>query len=48
MQFLQELKMQKENQGSSTGTKWIQSKGEIIQSLNQGSSTGTKWIQSKG
>jgi len=34
MQFLQELKIQKENQGSSTGTKWIQSKGEIIQSFS--------------
>ena len=34
MQFLQELKIQKENQGSSTGAKWIQSKGEIIQSFS--------------
>jgi aldehyde dehydrogenase (NAD+) len=34
MQFLQDLKIQKENQGSSTGTKWIQSKGEIIQSFS--------------
>ncbi|NBV11065.1 MAG: aldehyde dehydrogenase family protein [Chitinophagia bacterium] len=34
MQFLQELKIQKENQGSSTGTKWIQSKGETIQSFS--------------
>ena len=34
MQFLQELKIQKENQGSSTGAKWIQSKGETIQSFS--------------
>jgi aldehyde dehydrogenase (NAD+) len=34
MQFLQELKIQKENQGSSTGAKWIQSKGEMIQSFS--------------
>jgi aldehyde dehydrogenase (NAD+) len=34
MQFLQELKIQKENQGSSTGAKWIQSKGETIQSYS--------------
>jgi aldehyde dehydrogenase (NAD+) len=34
MQFLQELKIQKENEGSSTGAKWIQSKGETIQSFS--------------
>jgi len=34
MQFLQELKIQKENQGSSTGAKWIESKGETIQSFS--------------
>ena len=34
MQFLQELKIQKENQGSSTGAKWIQSKGEMISSFS--------------
>jgi aldehyde dehydrogenase (NAD+) len=34
MQFLQELKIQKENEGSSTGTKWIQSKGEMISSFS--------------
>jgi aldehyde dehydrogenase (NAD+) len=34
MQFLQELKIQKENPGSSTGAKWIQSKGETIQSFS--------------
>ena len=34
MQFLQQLQIQKENQGSSTGAKWIQSKGEIIQSFS--------------
>jgi aldehyde dehydrogenase (NAD+) len=34
MQFLQELKIQKENEGSSTGAKWIQSKGEKISSFS--------------
>jgi len=34
MQFLQELKIQKENEGSSTGAKWIQSKGELISSFS--------------
>ncbi len=34
MQFLQQLQIQKENQGSSTGAKWIQSKGETIQSFS--------------
>jgi aldehyde dehydrogenase (NAD+) len=34
MQFLQELKIQKENEGSSTGAKWIQSKGDKIQSFS--------------
>ena len=34
MQFLQELKIQKENEGSSTGAKWIQSKGEMITSFS--------------
>ena len=34
MQFLQELKIQKENEGSSTGAKWIQSKGEMIASFS--------------
>ena len=34
MQFLQELKIQKENEGSSTGAKWVQSKGEIISSFS--------------
>ena len=34
MQFLQELKIQKENPGSSTGAKWIQSKGEMISSFS--------------
>ena len=34
MQFLQELKIQKENEGSSTGAKWIQSKGEMISSFS--------------
>ncbi len=34
MQFLQELKIQKENEGSSTGAKWVQSKGEMISSFS--------------
>jgi aldehyde dehydrogenase (NAD+) len=34
MQFLQELKIQKENQGSSTGARWIHSKGEMISSFS--------------
>jgi len=34
MQFLQELKIQIENEGSSTGAKWIQSKGEMISSFS--------------
>ena len=34
MQFLQELKIKKENEGSSTGAKWIQSKGEMISSFS--------------
>lgn len=34
MQFLQALQIQKENQGSSTGAKWIQSKGEMISSFS--------------
>jgi len=34
MQFLQDLKIQKENEGSSTGAKWIQSKGEMISSFS--------------
>lgn len=34
MQFLQELKIQKENEGSSTGSKWIHSKGEMISSFS--------------
>jgi len=34
MQFLQELKIQKENEGSSTGAKWIPSKGEMISSFS--------------
>ena len=34
MQFLQQLQIQKENQGSSTGAKWIHSHGETIQSFS--------------
>ncbi|MFY7979824.1 MAG: aldehyde dehydrogenase family protein, partial [Sediminibacterium sp.] len=34
MQILQDLKIQKENEGSSTGAKWIQSKGEMISSFS--------------
>jgi aldehyde dehydrogenase (NAD+) len=34
MQFLQQLQIQKENEGSSTGAKWIKSKGEMILSYS--------------
>ena len=34
MQFLQQLQIQKENEGSSTGAKWIKSKGEKIASFS--------------
>jgi len=34
MQFLQQLQIQKENEGSSTGAQWIKSKGEMIASLS--------------
>lgn len=34
MQFLQQLQIQKENEGSSTGAQWIQSKGELILSFS--------------
>jgi len=34
MQFLQQLQIQKENEGSSTGAKWIKSKGEMILSFS--------------
>jgi aldehyde dehydrogenase (NAD+) len=34
MQFLQQLQIQKENEGSSTGAKWIKSKGEQISSFS--------------
>lgn len=34
MQFLQQLQIQKENQGSSTGTQWIKSAGAMIQSTS--------------
>jgi aldehyde dehydrogenase (NAD+) len=34
MQFLQQLQIQKENEGSSTGAKWIKSKGEMISSFS--------------
>jgi len=34
MQFLQQLQIQKENEGSSTGTQWIKSKGEMILSYS--------------
>ena len=30
MEFLQQLQLQKKNEGSSTGTVWQTSKGEII------------------
>ena len=32
MEFLKALSIQKENEGSSTGSKWIQSNGAIISS----------------
>ena len=34
MQFLQQLQIQKENEGSSTGAQWIKSKGELILSFS--------------
>ena len=34
MQFLQQLQIQKENEGSSTGAKWIESKGATICSFS--------------
>jgi len=34
MQFLQQLQIQKENEGTSTGAAWIQSKGELILSFS--------------
>ena len=34
MQFLQALQLQKENEGSSTGTIWIKSKGQKISSYS--------------
>ena len=34
MQFLQQLQIQKENEGSSTGVQWIKSKGELILSFS--------------
>jgi aldehyde dehydrogenase (NAD+) len=34
MQFLQQLQIQKENEGSSTGAQWIKSKGELILSYS--------------
>jgi aldehyde dehydrogenase (NAD+) len=34
MQFLQQLQIQKENEGSSTGAHWIKSKGEMILSYS--------------
>ena len=34
MQFLQQLQIQKENEGSSTGAQWIKSKGEMILSYS--------------
>jgi aldehyde dehydrogenase (NAD+) len=34
MQFLQQLQIQKENEGSSTGAAWIKSKGELILSFS--------------
>ncbi len=35
MEFLQELQLQKKNEGSSTGTIWQTSKGEIIVSSSK-------------
>ena len=34
MQFLQQLQIQKENEGSSTGAQWIKSKGDMILSYS--------------
>jgi aldehyde dehydrogenase (NAD+) len=34
MQFLQQLQILKENEGSSTGAQWIKSKGEVISSFS--------------
>jgi len=34
MQFLQQLQIQKDNEGSSTGAEWIKSKGEMIMSFS--------------
>ena len=34
MQFLQQLQIQKENEGSSTGAQWIKSNGELIYSFS--------------
>ncbi len=34
MQFLQQLQIQKENEGSSTGAQWVKSKGELILSFS--------------
>jgi aldehyde dehydrogenase (NAD+) len=34
MEFLKALSIQKENEGSSTGTKWIASNGNLIHSLS--------------
>ena len=34
MQFLQQLQIQKENEGTSTGAAWIKSKGELILSFS--------------
>jgi len=34
MEFLNALSIQKENEGSSTGTKWIVSNGNLIHSLS--------------
>jgi aldehyde dehydrogenase (NAD+) len=34
MQFLQELQVQKENEGSSTGAVWLKSKGTVISSYS--------------
>ena len=34
MQFLQQLQLQKENEGTSTGAAWLKSKGTIISSYS--------------
>ncbi|MBP6000277.1 MAG: aldehyde dehydrogenase family protein [Sediminibacterium sp.] len=34
MQFLQQLQIQKENEGTSTGAQWVKSKGELILSFS--------------